>query len=99
MQYTKITLATVGLGFSIGMSLGMGGCRGSEPDPNHCANQDGDAACVRMHGDELPYCPPRVIEESKRSEARKLIAHLSRALDTLSRRAPQQTLRLRNRKA
>ena len=43
----RITLATIGLGFSIGVASGMAGCRGSEPNLNHCAHQDGDAACER----------------------------------------------------
>jgi hypothetical protein len=50
MRTTKITIATAGLGFFIGITAGLGGCRGTEPNPNHCARQDGDAACEEKFG-------------------------------------------------
>jgi hypothetical protein len=56
MHYGNIMFTTIGLGFLVGLAFGTTACRGSEPDPNHCARQDGDTTCVEKFGNARPYC-------------------------------------------
>jgi hypothetical protein len=57
MDYGNIAFTTIGLGFLVGLAVGASACVPfSEPNPNHCAQQDGDAACKKKFGDERPYC-------------------------------------------
>jgi len=53
---TTMTMHFTPLSWSAGLVLGvLAACVNSTTTENHCANQDGDAFCMREH-DDRPYC-------------------------------------------
>jgi len=53
---TTMTMHFTPLSWSAGLVLGvLAACVNSTTTENHCANQDGDAFCLREH-DDRPYC-------------------------------------------
>lgn len=49
MEPSAVALVGLGLGLSVG-------CLSFRPNPEHCSNQDGDAMCAALYGDERPFC-------------------------------------------
>lgn len=54
---TTVNSATCRSWALIGLGMGLGlGCLTSRPDPNHCANLEGDRTCAERYPGELAFC-------------------------------------------
>jgi hypothetical protein len=57
MHYRNIMFTSTGLGFLVGLTVGASACvTFSERNLDHCAQQNGDEACMEKFGDARPYC-------------------------------------------
>ena len=58
----RTKIATVGLGFAVGLVLSS--CEFREPNPEHCLHASGDATCRELYGLDRQYCTSKSCDES-----------------------------------